>query len=468
MGALEFSLAAAAIAIGVTGTWSPCGFSMVETIGPTGHTGGLRTTLAACATFAPGALAGGALTFGLLAWLGGLVVGAGGQVAYGVAAVIALTAALAEARGAPIVPQLRRQLPEQWRRLMPMPVAAGLYGVLLGLGFTTFVLSFGVWALAGISFAVGDLDAGLMVGLGFGAGRALPIVFLAPVAGRPLGVRATELMAGRPGLYRGLRFGDAIALATVGAVLVAGPVQAESVLEPNAADPSIEGGHLAWQLEGNRAAVIARGEAETAVPGTDPAVGGPWIATVENDEIVLRRRADLAEVARVRAPGVDAVAVSEDWLAWRANGSSRDTIRTRPLSDGFVTGPVRTVHSIPEPNQLGRPALDGSSLVYAAAQRLRNRIVRVELAQGGRQVLIASRRWGLSNPDLEGGRLLYVRHGRKRDLLKLMRAGGEGSGRTLLRMGEGRLWSVALGEGRAFVTLMRGNPPSVRILKVGL
>ena len=40
-----------------------------------------------------------------------------------------------------IVPQIRRQLPEHWRRAMPMPLAAALYGVLLGLGFTTFVLT---------------------------------------------------------------------------------------------------------------------------------------------------------------------------------------------------------------------------------------------------------------------------------------------------------------------------------------
>ena len=39
---------------------------------------------------------------------------------------------------------------------MPVPLAAGLYGVLLGLGFTTFILSFAVWALAGISVALGD------------------------------------------------------------------------------------------------------------------------------------------------------------------------------------------------------------------------------------------------------------------------------------------------------------------------
>jgi hypothetical protein len=56
---LEIALAAAGLVIGLTGTWSPCGFSMIETIGPTGHTGGRRTAIAASATFLPGAVAGG-------------------------------------------------------------------------------------------------------------------------------------------------------------------------------------------------------------------------------------------------------------------------------------------------------------------------------------------------------------------------------------------------------------------------
>ena len=63
---------------------------------------------------------------------------------------------------------------------MPMPLAAALYGLLLGLGFTTFVLSFGVWAFAGVSLAVGDPSLGLVLGIAFGVGRAIPIVVLAP------------------------------------------------------------------------------------------------------------------------------------------------------------------------------------------------------------------------------------------------------------------------------------------------
>jgi hypothetical protein len=217
---LEPVLVLAAAAAGVTGAWSPCGFSMVETLAPAGYAGRLRTTLAACVAFAAGALAGGAITFGGLALLGDAL-GAGGPFALAVAAVVALVAAVAEARGARILPQVRRQVPESWRRVMPVPLAAGLYGVLLGLGFTTFILTFAVWALAGVAVAVGDPALGVLIGLAFGAGRLLPVVALAPAAGTGLGAAAHAAMAERPRILRSLRAVDAVAMAACAIVLVA-------------------------------------------------------------------------------------------------------------------------------------------------------------------------------------------------------------------------------------------------------
>lgn len=213
---LETVLIAAAAAAGLTGAWSPCGFSMVETLAPQGYAGRLRVTAAACATFAAGALAGGVVTFGGLA-LVGQALGAGGPGALAVAAAVALAAAIGEARGTRIVPQVRRQVPESWRRRLPVPLAAGLYGVLLGLGFTTFILTFAVWALAGVCVAVGDPALGLAVGLAFGAGRLLPVVVLAPVGGGAL----HAAMAERPRILRSLRAVDAVAMAACAVALVA-------------------------------------------------------------------------------------------------------------------------------------------------------------------------------------------------------------------------------------------------------
>ena len=210
---LETVLILAAAAAGVTGAWSPCGFSMVETLAPQGYAGRMRVTVAACATFAIGALAGGAITFGGLALLGQAL----GASAPAVAAAVALVAAIGEARGARIVPQVRRQVPESWRRRLPVPLAAGLYGVLLGLGFTTFILTFAVWALAGVSVALGDPALGLAIGLAFGAGRLLPVVVLAPAGGG----RLHAAMAERPRILRSLRAVDAVALTACAVALVA-------------------------------------------------------------------------------------------------------------------------------------------------------------------------------------------------------------------------------------------------------
>lgn len=210
-------LVIAGLVAGMTGSWSPCGLSMIATLGPEGHTGGRRTTLAACAAFAPAALVGGAITFGCCA-LVGMALG-GGSLALGAGACLAFVFAALELRDAPIVPQIRRQVPEHWRRFMPLPLAAAGYGALLGLGFTTFVLTFAVPALAAVALALGDPLAGLAIGVAFGLGRALPIVVLAPLSRSGVGVRAIELMHERPSILRAFRFADGLALLACAAVL---------------------------------------------------------------------------------------------------------------------------------------------------------------------------------------------------------------------------------------------------------
>ena len=84
--AVSITLTVAALLAGIAGTWSPCGFSMIETIGPRGHAGGRPTTLAACATFTLGALVGGAATFGSLALVGSALDAGGHALSYAVAA----------------------------------------------------------------------------------------------------------------------------------------------------------------------------------------------------------------------------------------------------------------------------------------------------------------------------------------------------------------------------------------------
>jgi hypothetical protein len=392
-------LAAAAFLAGLTGSWSPCGFSMVSTLGPGGHAGGRGTTLAACAAFVPGALAGGVITFGSLALLGAAL--GGGAVALGAGAAIAAAAALAEAAGARIVPQIRRQVPEHWRRVMPLPAAGAAYGVLLGLGFTTFVLTFAVPALAGVALAVGDPLAGVAIGLAFGAGRALPVVVLAPLDEAPAGLRATELMAERPAILRGFRAADAAALAAVALALGAQSASAQTVpyLAP-ATDPSAAGPDLAWKVPGGPG-VVRTSAGETFVEADHVSIGGPFTAALAGGEVRLLDRGTGAEAGRIPAPLGDKVAVSDAWLAWREPGD-RLVARALPFGEPRVvaTGPA---------GSLGRPALDGNRLVFHVARRTTSRIVLVDLPTGTTATLRSARRAALTNPSLLGEDLLYVR-----------------------------------------------------------
>jgi hypothetical protein len=459
MSAPELALGAAALLIGATGTFSPCGLSVIETIGPTGHTGGRRTTLAACATFLPGAIAGGLLTFGCLAALGELLHGAGGRGAYLFAAGIALVAALLEARGTRIVPQIRRQLPEHWRRVMSMPLAAALYGVLLGIGFTTFVLSFGVWALAGVSLALGDPSLGLLVGGAFGLGRALPILALAPGAGRASGIRATELICERPAVYLGLRRGDAAALLIAALALAVAPgnAGAQRTNVPHATDPSATADSLLFQrLAGP--AVLRRGGPEITLPGAHPAIGGRYVAILDGGAVQLLDRSSLAPVARIDAAGADAIAVSDNWLAYRAPSGSGDGIFVRSIADPAAPGPSEAVASATGAAQLSRPALKGSLLLYGAASPAGSRIVQRILDTRTHRALVRSRRLLLFHPSVKGKVFSYVRADARRSRLMVRRRDGHGPGRVVLtvKRSAGLLWSNALTEAVAYATVI--NP----------
>ncbi|UJA21442.1 hypothetical protein HJD18_15285 [Thermoleophilia bacterium SCSIO 60948] len=478
MGALEITLIAAAVLIGMTGTWSPCGFSMIETIGPTGHTGGQPTTLAACATFLPGALAGGVATFWLIALLGGVIHGAGGSVALLLAAVLALVAAVLEARGTPIVPQIRRQLPEHWRRAMPMPVASALYGGLLGLGFTTFVLTFGVWALAGIAFAIGEPVVGLWVGLAFGLGRALPIVSLAPFAKHRFGQAACETMAMRPAIYRGFRFGDALALTGV-AVLLISSASSASAQEPEesaelaagqiakpAADPSAgPDSELAYQLR-DRDGVLETVDGKTALPGKDPAVGGSYVAVRRGKTIfLLARNRELEEVSRFTVKGnPDALTVTGDYIGWRAVSNGRDKIAVRSIKGDGTTGKTRVLDSSSKDGQLSRPSISGKRIVYAVAKPNRNSIVSRTIGKGGTRTIKKSDKIALQNPSVRGGTIAYVAITKKRQRLVVKK--GKSSKQVASRgAGKGVIWSTSLGAKRAYYTLIKGT--SYRVIATG-
>jgi hypothetical protein len=403
------ALVALAAAAGVTGAWSPCGFSMVETAR------GIVSRL----SFALGALAGGVITFGGLSLLGSAV-GAGAPAALGVAAAVAIAAAAGEARGVRITPQIRRQVPESWRRVVPLPVATAGYGVLLGLGFTTFVLSFAVWALAAVCVAVGDPQIGLAVGLAFGAGRALPVVFLR--AGGDL----HTAMAEQPSIYRALRLADAVALVACAVALAGEDARAATAVHiVPATDPSADGAVLAWQQPGGTGQVNRAGRTD-ALPGTYPYLGGGLLGWREGDRVVLADPVTLRPGAAFSAPGLGPFAFSDRWLVWLApDPEGGEHLIARSLADGSE----REIAAAQPPAQIGRPVISGEQAYFHMAGTRGSRVVEVNLASGEvRHVRKASEAL-LLNPSVSGGRLVYVRSTATRQELRFGAVSGSRIGR---------------------------------------
>src|SRR5438045_4608659 len=141
--------------------------------------------------FALGLGVGGTALFGSLGALGAAL--RPGRSVVIAAVALAAAAALADVAGLRVRPQVPFQVPERWRRTMPLPRALFLYGLLLGTGVTTLVPAAAAWALLVLCVALGSPVAAIVVGLGFAFGRALPVLVLAArdaetaVAERPEG-----------------------------------------------------------------------------------------------------------------------------------------------------------------------------------------------------------------------------------------------------------------------------------------
>jgi hypothetical protein len=414
---LTASLVTVAFVAGLAGGWSPCGLSMVETLAA-----GRRATRAAGAlAFTAGALAGGVVTFGGLAALGAWL-GAGGAAAAAVAVAALLTAAAGDAAGRRIIPQVRRQVPESWRRIMPLPLASGLYGVLLGLGFTTFVLSFATWGLAAACLAVGAPATGVAVGIAFAAGRAVPVVALAPLL--------ASAMAERPGVLRGLRAVAAAGLAAAAATLLVAPpaARAQTFVDPGT-DPSASGTSVAWQGSGGQGLLARDGQVFT-LPGRKPALAGDLVAWLADGTIVIADARTLTPQVTLPAPGADALGLSTAAVAWRSRlADGRDAIFARSLA-GDPNAPTALAGVARRGGgTLGRPAVTGTQVVFDSQSRDQSRLLARDITTGALTVLRRTRNGVLLNPSVDGARLLYVHSTARRQRVRLGAYGRRSPGR---------------------------------------
>ena len=106
-------------------------------------------------TFALGLAVGATALFGSLGALGTAI--RPGRTVVIAAVALAAAAALADLAGLRVRPQVPFQVPERWRRTMPLPRALFLYGLLLGTGVTTFVPAAAVWALLPLCVALASV-----------------------------------------------------------------------------------------------------------------------------------------------------------------------------------------------------------------------------------------------------------------------------------------------------------------------
>ena len=265
--------------------------------------------------------------------------------------------------------------------MLPLPVAAAAYGVLLGLGFTTFVLTFAVPALAGVALAVGDAGR---------RPRARPRVRRRPgaagrrarAARRPAaGLRATDLMAERPAILRGFRAADAAALAAVALALGAqsASAQTQPFVAPAPPTRASAGPDLAWKVTGRAAASRARRAATGRSTPQQPAIGGPYLAVLlERRDPRLRPGDGRRGVARSPRPTPTRSPSRRTRVVWRDRRGDRLLARRcRPASR--ASSPPR------RPTRSAARRSTSSASSSTSPGRTVSRIVQVDLATGARR-----------------------------------------------------------------------------------
>lgn len=226
-----------------------------------------------------------------------------------------------------------------------------------------------------------------------------------------------------------LRAARGLAAFSLVLALAAG-ARAAQVAAP-AGDPSAEGTDLVWQEPGVGGFLLRSGQ-QTQLPGNDPALGETRIAWHVGDAVTVADSATLQPVLQVTIPGVEKLAVSDEWLAYRrALPDGTEQLRAFSFADPATT--VTFTHARAR-GRLGRPSLSGNLVVYHVAGPGGSGLYAYDLSTGKRVQLRASKVAQLLNPVRLGSKLLYVRVDRCGQQLRLGSLDGNGAGRVLYKL----------------------------------
>jgi hypothetical protein len=215
----------------------------------------------------------------------------------------------------------------------------------------------------------------------------------------------------------------ALALATVGA-------RAATRVASPGGDPSAQGTDLVWQEPGVGGFLLRNGQ-QTQLAGNDPAIGGARIAWHVGDAVTVADSATLTPALQETIPGVQKLAVSDEWLVYRVAVSGKEELRAQSLADPTST---TTLTHLRAPGRLGRPSLSGDLVLYHMAGPGGSALFSYDLSTGKRRQLRSSKVAQLLNPARLGGKLLYVRIARCSQQLRLGPLDGNGAGRVLYKL----------------------------------
>jgi hypothetical protein len=422
---------------------------MVETISPA-VCGTRRRTALALLLFAAGAI-GVAATLGLL--LGAL--GSRGLVPAAIA--LAVVGVVRESGLLRIpVPQLRRQVPERWHHALPLPAWSLGYGAALGAGVLTYqpVATFLVVAVAAAASGTG---AAVLALTAFGAGR---------VAGAALPAGFVDRMAI---LYGPMRRVNAVALAVLALAFVVAPAGAATLaLGPGSQlDPAVaEDGTLAYTQRADDGTTAVRvlpttGAGITVPGGSEPSVRGPYLAYRDPGGVNVVQWRTGASVARLAGAWSKPAVKWPFLVAILTRGP-----RQRVVSTDLRTGKRRFLDVIDNGDDLGRPSIDGSLVVWHKTTRTSSRLLIANVHTGRVRTLRLSRRLLLSNPSLRGGVLVWVEQNLGVSRLRERRI-DEHHVRTRLRVATPRLfWTTAVSAGGVYVTRWNTNSSHAFIQRI--
>lgn len=388
---------------------------MAETVAPVVH--GVRRWLVAVAAFAAGSVAAGAAVGWALGWAAAHAGGGGEHGAWAAAAVVAAYAGREVGLLRLPVPQLRRQVPQRWREVLPLPATSFLYGAGLGVGFVTYVP---VATLAAVAAAIALADPGAgMVGLGaFGGGRAIVLV-LATAGLRDWDTaadrfeRAGGWLRDRGGV---LRTANAGAMATLAGLLAATGVPATAAAaiqldlgSRHVADPSPGPGHvLAWdQVAGG----VVHGKLRVNgvvhdLPGKTPDVDGTRVVVDTGSEFQILDTHSLAVMRTLPLRGTQP-ALFDHWLVYR-----RETTRRRLILYNLGTHRSQIIASVKMRSDLGEPDISGPRVVYSVTGHRRSSIRIYRIDKGVTKRVLQTPIWAYSHPSVGGTTVVYVRQGK--------------------------------------------------------